>query len=175
MNKKTLTPRFLFIIAVIAFAALYRMLPHLPNFTPVAAMALFSGAMINKKGYAFIIPLVAMILSDLVIGLHSTIWAVYLSFAITVGLGLLISKKQNIVNIALGSVASSVIFFLLTNFAVWTSGMVGYTLNFAGLVSCYVAAIPFFRNEFLGTMVFNTVFFGSLYFAQKKFTVLAKA
>ncbi len=175
MNKKILTPRFLFIVSVIAFAAIYRMIPHIPNFTPLAAMALFGGACINRKALAFLIPLTAMIISDLVIGFHSTILAVYISFIVTVGIGLLIRKSSSLKNVLFGSIASSILFFLITNFSVWTSGMVGYSMNISGLVSCYTAALPFFRNELFGTLVFNSVFFGSLYFAEKRFPSFAKA
>ena len=174
MSKKILTPRLIFIVSAIVIAAIYRLIPHIPNFTPIAAMALFGGASIQRKALAFIIPMTAMFCSDLLIGFHSTILAVYLCFAISVGIGMLISKKMNAVSIITASVASSIIFFVITNAAVWFTGMVGYPMNFAGLVSCYAAALPFFRTEIMGTLVFNTVFFGSLLLAAKRFPVLAR-
>jgi len=174
MNKKIFSPRFIFIITVIAVAAIYRIIPHIPNFTPVAAMALFGGTYINRKVFAFIIPMAAMIISDLVIGLHGTMLAVYVSFAISVGIGILIRKKINIFSVILASVASSVIFFIITNIAVWYTGMVGYPMNMAGLISCFTAAIPFFRTELFGTLIFSSVFFGSLLFAEKRFPILAR-
>ena len=173
MNKKILSPRFIFVVTVIAIAAIYRIIPHIPNFTPIAAMALFGGTYINRKVLAFIIPMAAMIISDLVIGLHGTMLAVYVSFAISVGIGILIRKKVNIFSVILASVASSVIFFFITNIAVWYTGMVGYPMNIAGLISCFTAALAFFRTELFGTLIFNSVFFGSLFYAEKRFPILA--
>ena len=88
MNKIKLSPKIVFVISLIAFGALMRLLPHWPNFTPIAAMALFGGAQLGKKHLAFIIPLAALFLSDLVLGLHQWMIAVYVSFALVVVLGI---------------------------------------------------------------------------------------
>jgi len=117
MKYKTFTPRFFVALSVILVAAVLRLLPHWPNLTPIAAMALFAGTYIDKKQYAFAIPIAAMFISDLFIGLHSNIPAVYLGFAITVLIGMAIRKRVNVGTVLFASVGSSVIFFLITNFS----------------------------------------------------------
>lgn len=173
--KKVLTPRFIFVISVVFAAALSRLLPHFPNVTPIAAIALFGGTYINRKSLAFILPIAALFISDLFIGFYPEMYAIYLSFAITVGLGYILRKKTNLTTTTVASLASSVLFFLLTNFAVWMSAGFAYPMNSNGLILCYEAALPFFRNELFGTLAYNTLFFGALYLAKQRFPVLAKA
>lgn len=173
MKNKIFTPRFIAIVSVVAVAAFMRLIPHLPNFTPVAAIALFGGAYINRKYLAFLIPILALFLSDLIIGLHSTMWAVYLSFAITVVLGMAIKERKSVLSVGATALISSVLFFLITNFASWLSGMMPYPMTFQGLMMCYEAAIPFFRNEILGTLVYSSVLFGGFYLVQKRVPALA--
>ncbi len=184
MKYKSITPRFIVVLSVILMAALVRLLPHWPNFTPIAAMALFAGTYFDRKQYAFVLPIAAMFISDLVIGLHANIPAVYLGFAITVIIGLSIRKKVNVGSVMLASVSSAVIFFLITNFASWLASPF-YPQSFAGLIECYVAGLAFFRdttygisffmNDVLGTMFFSAVFYGSFYLVQMRFPVLDKA
>lgn len=140
MNKKTFTPRFIFIISIIIVAASMRIIPHWPNFTPIAAIALFGGTKLNKKWLAFLLPITAMLLSDLIIGIHNYIIPVYLCFAITVLLGISISKNIKTYKIILVSLVSSILFFLITNFAVWV-GSPFYSQDFNGLMVCYAAGL----------------------------------
>jgi hypothetical protein len=184
MNKKTFTPKFVFVISIIVVAAAMRLIPHWPNFTPIAAIALFGGTKLNKKWLAFLIPITAMLLSDLIIGFHNYIVAVYLCFAITVSLGIYISRNTKTHQIIFASLISSALFFLITNFAVWL-GSPFYTQDFNGLMLCYTAGLPFlndsslgisfFMNGLLGDLFYNTIFFGAFYLASLRFPVLAKA
>ena len=117
-------PRFVIICLLIIFAAVSRWLPHPPNFSPVLAIALFSGAVLKHRIWSFIVPLVALVISDIVLGFHATIWAVYLSFAVIVGVGLwmkIYSQKGQlqIKNLTVGVVGSSTLFFIISNFGVW--------------------------------------------------------
>ncbi|OGH17997.1 MAG: hypothetical protein A3F31_02620 [Candidatus Levybacteria bacterium RIFCSPHIGHO2_12_FULL_38_12] len=155
--KKIITP-----ISIILFAVLLRLLPHPPNFAPIAGMALFGGVYLNKK-YALIVPLLAMFVSDLFIGFHSTILFVYGSFLLTGLIGLWIRQHKSIQNVILGTLASSVLFFIITNFGVWLVGSL-YPKTLQGLVQCYVYALPFFRNTILGDLFYTGVFFGSYEF-----------
>jgi hypothetical protein len=142
---------------LVIFATLSRIVPHPANFTPIVAIALFSGVYFNKK-WAFIIPVAAMLISDAIIGFHSGMIWVYGSFIIIalVGLWLKSHKKTGII---FGStIASSVIFFVITNFGVWLTGY--YSLTFSGLVQCYTMAIPFFRNSIAGDLIYAAVMFG---------------
>lgn len=161
-----LTPRILALIMAIAVAAIFRLVPHPPNFSPIAAMALFSGAYLPRRGLAFAAPLGAMLLSDAVLGFHSGMPVVYGSLALIVGLGFLLSTKRTAGRIALAAIASSVLFYLITNFAVWASGDM-YPTTLAGLAACYVAAIPFFQNSLAGDLLFTALLFGGFALAER--------
>jgi len=181
---KKLSPRFIFIFSVIIFGAIMRLIPHWPNFTPIAAIALFGGTYFTKKYLAFIIPFAALLLSDLIIGFHNSMVAVYVSFAIVVVMGFYLRKNVKIGSILTASIGSSIIFFLITNFAAWLGNPL-YPQSFIGLLESYTAGlvflnngtfgISFFLNSVLGGVFFNAVFFGSFYFAQKRYPVLSKA
>lgn len=151
----------------IFLGAVLRFLPHAPNFAPIGAMALFGGAKLNKK-YALIIPLIAMIVSDYFIGFYN--WkimaAVYASFLVYGLLGLWARKEEGIGRIAGATFAGSVLFFLITNGAVWAFGSM-YPQTFGGLIACYAAGLPFWRNTLLGDIFFTAVFFGLYELARK--------
>jgi len=174
MNKNIFTPKFFVITGIIILAVLLRLIPHWPNFTPLAAMALFAGTYMKRRELAVAIPIGAMLISDIFLGFHQTMIAVYASFVIIVLLGFYLRRNVRVHNVILASLASSVIFYVITNFAVWASGMVGYPMSAGGLMQSYVAAIPFFRNALLGDFFYNAVFFGSFYFATRRFPVLAR-
>lgn len=173
MNNKMLNPRLWAVTGMILFAALLRLVPHLPNVTPITAMALFGGAYFSNKKLAFIVPIAAMILSDAILGFHSTMWAVYLSFALIVFIGFRLRESKKVTNIFLAALSSSILFFVITNFAVWTSGLM-YPMNFSGLLESFVAGIPFYRNSLLGDLFYSGVFFGLFELAQSKIHVLAE-
>ena len=145
-------------LTIIALAVILRLVPHIPNVAPIAAMALFGGTYLNKK-YALIVPLVAMVLSDIFLGFSSVTPFVYGSFVLTGLIGLLLKKHKNIGNIALASVAGSIIFFIITNLGVWAVGGL-YSHTWKGLEECFVLALPFFRNTVLGDFFYVTVLFG---------------
>ena len=174
MNNKTLNPRFIFVISVVIAGALFRLIPHWPNFTPIAAMALFGGTYFSKKYLAFLIPMAALFISDMILGFHSYMIAVYVGFAVIVGFGMMLKNRVKIGSLLLASVSSSIVFFLITNFAVWI-GSPFYPQNFAGLLESYTAGLPFLNNGILGDLFYNTLFFGAFYLAQQRFPVLAKA
>lgn len=184
MLKKIFTPRLIYIAGIILAAALFRLVPHWPNFTPVAAIALFGGACLNKRYLAFLIPLTALFISDLILGFHAMMGWVYAGFIITACIGMFLKKRITPLTVAGASLVSSVIFFLLTNFGAWIASPI-YPDTFAGLIESYVAGlaffndgsygISFFMNEILGSLFYNTVLFGSLYLVSKRFPALAKA
>ena len=173
MNSKSITPGFLILTGMIFIAAFVRLIPHPPNFAPVAAMALFGGAYFTKRWVAFLIPLAAMFITDLILGFHSAMWAVYLSFILIVVIGMLLIKQKKISNIFLASVSASVLFFAITNFAVWVSGIY-YPKGLSGLAASYTAAIPFFHYTLLGDIFFVALMFGSFELAKAKYPQLAK-
>lgn len=157
-NKANL---ILFTTAIV-IAALTRLLPHPPNFTPIAAIALFGSSMFNKKYLGFVIALASMILSDALIGFHSTLFWVYLSFALISLIGYFFLEKKAVWKLCGASLFSSVLFFLITNLGVWLNGGL-YPQNSAGLLECYTMAIPFFLNSIAGDLFFTLLIFG-IYF-----------
>jgi len=173
MKSKIFTPGFILIAVLIFVAAFMRLIPHVPNFTPVAAIALFGGAYLSRKSFAFIVPFAALLLSDLFLGFHNYMFAVYFSFALTVVLGLLISKKLNVFTVLGGAIGSAVLFFIITNFAVWMLTP-QYTKDFSGLLNCYTMALPFFNNGIVGDLFYSSILFGTFYFARIRFPQLAK-
>lgn len=162
-----LSKKYWLIAGLVLAAALLRILPHPPNFAPVAAMALFAGAHLGNRKLAFLIPLIAMALSDIVIGFHDGLVLVYVCMCIVVAIGMQLRGRIGPLTVAGGALASSVIFFIITNFGVWlTSGM--YPLTFAGLVACYVAAIPFFHYTIAGDLFYAGILFGGFALIQMK-------
>jgi hypothetical protein len=161
-----LTPRTIALITAIFLAAIFRLVPHPPNFSPIAAMALFSGAYLPRRGLAFVAPLGAMLLSDAVLGFHSGMPVVYGSLALVVLLGFLLSGKRTVGRVIGAALASSVLFYLITNFAVWAGGDM-YPKTLAGLAACYAAAIPFFQNSLAGDLLFTGLLFGGFALAQR--------
>jgi hypothetical protein len=144
---------------LVGVAAASRLLPHPPNVTPLGALALFGGAVFSDLRLAFGVPLAAMLVSDLVLGLHETLPAVYAAFALVVCIGVWVRRRRTPLRIGAGAVAGSVVFFVVTNFAVWLAGGL-YPRTLQGLLAAYVAAIPFFRNTLAGDLVYTACLFG---------------
>lgn len=165
-----LKPRHEVLIAMILAAALSRLLPHPPNFAPIGALALFGGAQFADRRVAFLVPLAAMLLSDLCIGLYPHMGWVYGSFALITCLGLWLRSHRRILPIAGASLLASSLFFLITNFGVWMNGTT--TSGLAGLMACYVAAIPFFGNTLLGDGFYVLVLFGGFALLENRFVML---
>jgi len=152
---------------IILAAVIARIMPHPANFTPVGALALFSGARMSVRK-AFILPIAAMIISDMVIGFDN--WAmriaVYGSFGLICLVGKIAGRKNSIGRIVLGALAASVLFYLITNGAVWLTGTL-YPKTVAGLGQCLVMGLPFFRNTLLGDLTYTGLFFGADAVAKK--------
>jgi hypothetical protein len=156
-------------LVMTVLAALVRLLPHPPNFSPIGGVALFGGA--RLRGWqAYVVPLVAMVLTDPIRsrmeGGYSAYSAltpiIYASFLISVFLGrTFLRHTNNPVRIASVAFAASLQFFLITNFFVWLGAVRMYPQTFAGLATCYVAALPFFGRTLLGDLVYSGVLFGA--------------
>jgi len=166
MNKRSIV-----LTGIVAAAALARLVPHPPNVTPIAAMALFGGACFADRKMAYLLPLAAMLLSDLVL-LYTRygLWrmlaiqpVVYACFLVTTVLGQLIKDRHSAWQVGTAALAGSLLFFLVTNFAVWaTAAEHRYPLTGSGLAACYAAAIPFFRSSLMGDVAFTAILFGGL-------------
>jgi hypothetical protein len=166
-----LRPRTAALITMILGAALSRLIPHPPNLTSVTAVALFGGAYFSDRRLAFLVPLAALFLSDLVLGFYHHMEIVYASFALIVCIGLWLQKNRSPLHIAGAALASSLLFFLLTNFGIWAFGSF-YPMTLNGLIACYVAAIPFFRNTLLGDVLYTIVLFGGFALLERRFAML---
>ena len=163
--------RLLAILSAIVAAAALRLVPHPPNFTPIAAMALFSGAYLGRRGLAFAAPLGALLLSDLVLGFYSGMWVQYAAVALVVLLGCFALSKVTALRVGATAIVSSVLFFAITNFGVWLmSGM--YPATMAGLAACYVAAVPFFQNTIAGDLFFSGLLFGGFALLERRVPAL---
>ena len=174
MNNSTarslLTAGPLVLVALIALAALTRVLPHPPNFSPITAIALFGGAYFANRGCAVLVPLIGLFLSDLVLasvngGLYASwfgstgIWVVYGCIALTTALGFGLRGRVGGGSVLGYSLAGSVLFFLITNFVAFTVDPM-YPKTVAGLTAAYVAGIPFFKWSVLGTLFYSALLFG---------------
>lgn len=155
------------IYLIIILAVCSRFVAHMPNFAPITALAIFSGAYLDKK-QAIGITLAARFISDLFLGFFS--WplmvAVYLSHLAGIGFGLWIknSKKFTVAKIGASSLGASAIFFLVTNFAFLYSN---YPHNLLGIGQSYINALPFLKGTVLGDLTYTTALFGGYYLAQK--------
>ncbi len=158
-NLQLKSKNFLGSILIIGFAVALRLLPHPANVAPIAALALFGGFYLNKK-YALIVPLIALFISDIFIGFHDTMLFVYGSFLLTGVIGLLCRPYRSFKTILLATLASSLLFFIITNFGVWMVSSM-YPKTFDGLLQSYYFALPFFRNTILGDLLYTGLFIGS--------------
>nr|AXL06675.1 hypothetical protein [uncultured bacterium] len=171
-------PRFWTLVAMILAAAATRLIPHPPNLTAVGAVALFGGAYFSRRWLAVLIPLAAMLLSDL--ALPYTLYAgsglsitpmTYICFLLTVGLGMLLRERVSFGSVTIGAVAASVMFFLLSNGWVWFGGSM-YPHNAAGLIECYLAGLPFAQNMLVGNLFYCGVLFGGMEACQRTWPAL---
>ena len=152
--------RLLALLSAVVVAAALRLVPHPPNFSPIGAMALFSGAYLGRRGaVALAAPLGALLLSDLVLGFYRGMPTVYFSVALIVLIGALALKRVSPLRIGGAALVSSILFFVLTNFGMWLSSGF-YPRTLAGLEACYVAAIPFFQNTVAGDLFYSALLFG---------------
>ena len=183
MNRPTSISAGPITLALLIFvAALTRVIPHPPNFSPIEAVALFGGAYFAKRHWALIVPLVAMFASDLVLGLLNggIYWEwfgslgyllVYACIALSTVLGFGLRGKVTGSRVLGYSLAGSLLFFVVTNFGVWASGGM-YPKTLAGLGAAYVAGIPFFQWTVLGTLFYAALLFGGFELLRKRVPAL---
>ncbi|MCE1189769.1 MAG: hypothetical protein LWX56_11590 [Ignavibacteria bacterium] len=163
-----------FLSVLVLGAALTRLLPHYPNFTAIGSIALFGGAYFKKTWQAFLIPFVAMLATDMVLGFHQVMASVYAAFALIVIVGMSLKAKRSVGSVALATVTASVSFFVITNFGMWAMGSL-YPHNLTGLAECFTAAIPFFHYTLLGDCTFAAILFGSYEFVKLRKPALVQA
>jgi hypothetical protein len=163
--------RTLFLLGLAALAVASRLVPHPVNFAPVTALALFGGAYFDRR-FSFALPFAVLLVSDALIGFYDGIAWVYGAFFLVSVIGWTLRQGRTFARTTVATVSGSVLFFVVTNFGVWLSGTM-YTPDLAGLIDCYVAAIPFFRNTLAGDAFYVAVLFGAAGLATRKVPALA--
>lgn len=172
MSRKNLLASGLLFIAVVS-----RVIPHIPNFTPIESIALFSGAYLASRKLSFMLPIIGIYIADLI--LNNTIYRsfypedvafiwisgymlwTFIAMGGIILLGRILKTRLKPLNVIGFSVLGSVLFFIVSNFGVWLGGIT-YPKNITGLIECYTLALPFFRNSLLSNVVFTIVLFGSM-------------
>ena len=178
MKSKELIILFL----VLSVAAISRIWIPINNFSPIGAIALIGGAFVGRRWLAFALPLFALFIGDLILTqvsvvhssyiFSSTFFSVYIAFALIVVLGIIISKRLNIVNVLGMSLVATLAFFLITNFGSWLYfGM--YPMNAGGLVTAYAAGLPFLQNSLISQLLFSAVLFFAIQYSFRRKTVIA--
>lgn len=172
-------------VLIIVGGILLRLSPHLPNFAPISAIALFGGVYFSKR-FALLVPFLAIIISDYLLlyinpfsypmvnfsqvhpiseMFHATTLYVWTSFLISGLIGIWIRNKIKPSNIIKASFLASLQFFIITNFGVWAGGMYSRDLN--GLLESYIMGLPFFKLTMLGDLFYTGIFFGSFELVQR--------
>ena len=166
-------------IVLIAVAAISRLLPHPHNFSPVGSLAMFGGAVLASRYLKYLVPIIALFISDLVI--NNTLMRMYfpdhsgmiifqdymiftyVAFILAVVIGHVFIKKISIPSIIGGALGFTIVFFLISNFGSWISPISIYPKNFVGLIECYVAGVPFFKFSLAGNLLYSSIIFGVYY------------
>lgn len=153
---------FLLPVAFVLIGLLFRFIPHPANFSPIFAIALFGGAYLADRRLALIIPLAALFISDLFIGFYSPVVmiSVYTGLILTGILGLWLRNHKSVLNVLGTATASGILFYLISNLGVWVNPVSGYSKDSAGLIQCYVLALPFLKNTLASNLVYSAVLFG---------------
>jgi hypothetical protein len=176
-NKDAARYRTSTIVCLLILAALLRLVPHPPNFTPMIAMALFGAANLPRRSLALLLPVAAMLLGDAALelttrlgllsgwlalgyGFHTGMISIYAIFILISVVGLTLRNRSSVTSIASVTLLSSFLFFVLANFAVWAAGGM-YPRTSEGLWQCYTAALPFFKWTISGSIFYAFVLFGT--------------
>ena len=168
MNKLTKNFQgYLLPICLILILSFSRLIPHPWNFTPVLATGIFAGFYFKQFYLSLFIVILSMFIGDLFLGFHSLMFFTYVALAIAVLIGLRV-KHFKFTEILYSGLASSVCFFIITNFGAWLTHGEMYTKNFSGLIQSYVMAIPFFQSTLISTFLYLLLFKLLFDFAVKK-------
>ena len=184
MSQQKIDMRFGTLCLLLLMAALSRLIPHPPNFSPIGAMSLFGAAYFSRKHFAILLPIAAMWIRDLIINnvvyaeyfdgfvfFYQGFYWTYSAFIVIAIAGFLMLKRIKVQNIIAASLLASLLFFLISNFGVWASGTM-YPKSLEGLMACYAAGLPFLKNTLAGDLVYSGVLFGAFEYAKYKIPAL---
>ncbi len=164
-NEDGILLRTIVALIMIVLAAVLRIVPHPWNFTPIGAMALFSGAVVRDRRIAFLFPVLTLVAGDIFIGSSKLELLVYASFLVNVVIGVCLRRRRTAGRIGVATLLGAIQFFLVTNFGVWLF-LNSYPKTAAGLLSCYAAGVPLFWNTLAGDALFATLLFGGYALAE---------
>lgn len=159
IRKTVISTETIIVLVLVTFGLFMRLIPHVPNFAPIGAIALLGGALLGRRA-ALSLPLIIMIVSDLIIGFYQGIYFTWAAFLCVAAFGFLFRESTYASRVILGGMGGAIVFFIVSNFGTWIAGGM-YPLTLAGLEACYVAAIPFFKTTLLADVVFSAVLFGA--------------
>jgi hypothetical protein len=164
---RTLWTDLLVVAVLVGLGIVARLIPHAPNFTPVAASALFAASVLRVRALSLLVPLLAMLLGDAVLGFYDwrVMAIVYGALALPACAACLSSRLRGSRALVPVMLSSSLAFFLITNFAVWAFSSL-YAPDASGLIACYVAALPFLKYTIAGDLVWAGALFGSFWLLQ---------
>jgi hypothetical protein len=168
-NENWIHPRAALVTGIVLAAAALRILPHPFNFAPIGALALFGGAYFTSKRAAVVVPLLSLLAGDFFVGFHRLLLYVYASFLVSTLIGFWLRRKKSVSRVGSATLAGAVQFFLVTNFAVWVTSTGSYPKNLGGLLTCYIAGVPFFWNTLAGDAFYVALLFGAMALAEKRF------
>ena len=138
---------------------------HTPQFTAILAVAMFAGLFLPKR-QALIVPVALMIITDIILGFHDTMFFTWGSMLIVSAIGLWLRERKSFGMVLAGSIVSSGIFFVVTNFGAWLSPL--YPHTWAGLRECYIMAIPLFRSTLVSTVAYSMALYVGYELALKR-------
>lgn len=171
--SKVITDKsFILAVLLVLLGLTSRLLPHEANFAPVAAIALLSGALFDRR-HALLVPMAILLISDLIIGFYSSMAFTWLGFLLIAGFGMLFRNASLTKRVVLGSLGSATIFFIVSNLGVWLLGGM-YQLTLSGLVECFYMALPFFRATLLSDIIYSGVLFGLAAWAAQSYILVPK-
>lgn len=175
------------IFGIIFLTIVSRIIPHIPNFTPMGAISLFGATYFKKKWQVFIIPILTIWLSDIFVNLYlysdyslgfimfyNGFYWQYISYVLITLIGTIILNKPSILNITIANLLAVIVFFVISNFGSWIAFNM-YPKTFEGLVTCYLAGIPFIKGNLLGNLFYSFFMFGSFSILMKKYPILGNA
>ena len=165
-ERETLAYRTMLVVSLIALGAALRLAPHPWNFTPVGAIALFSGAMVRHRQAAYFFPILVMGATDLIVGFNKLSPLVYASLILSVFIGRFLMQKRHLLRLGAATLLGALQFFLITNFGVWAF-LGSYPRTAAGLVECYLAGMPFFWNTLASDAFYVSLLFGTVHLAEQ--------
>ncbi len=154
MHHLRLNPHLMAILGLMLLGLMSRLIPHPPNFTSINAIALVGALFLDKRWLTFTIVFCTLFLSDLLLGIHSTMHFVYLSFGLTICIGHQLKNTKSLSYFPLACIASSLLFFFITNLGIWLTGSL-YSKTLEGLTNCYLAALPFLTHQILGDLTYS--------------------